>query len=198
MTRSEPNLPDPATPPVGEQELRDLAMAELDAVYRMAMALSRRKDDAEELVQETYAKALAALPRFELREQGIRPWLFRILHNVFYASIERANRAPQALDYADQIMSAESVEGEPLFDLASLDWEQVDGRLKAALDRLDPRFREVLLLWAVEGMKYREIAEVLELPIGTIMSRLYRARAVLVRDLKPLAEEYRLIPPRGR
>ncbi|MCC5831202.1 MAG: sigma-70 family RNA polymerase sigma factor [Phycisphaeraceae bacterium] len=178
--------------PVSQAELRRLALDELDAVHRMAMTLCRDQDEAEELVQETYVKALSALPRFELRDHGIRPWLFRILHNVFYGRLDKARRAPRASEMLDTLIDERFNDAEPAWDLASLDWEQVDERIKQAIDELDPRFREVLLLWSVEGMKYREIAKTLELPIGTIMSRLYRARAFLVRHLSELAKEYRI------
>ncbi|MEO0587556.1 MAG: sigma-70 family RNA polymerase sigma factor, partial [Planctomycetota bacterium] len=81
-------------------------------------------------------------------------------------------------------------EGEPAWDLASLDWEQVDDRLKAAVQELPDHYREVLLLWAVEGLKYREIADVLGVALGTVMSRLYRARAILTEKLADLAQEH--------
>jgi RNA polymerase sigma-70 factor (ECF subfamily) len=68
----------------------------------------------------------------------------------------------------------------------------VDDRLKAAIERLKPDYREVLLLWGVEGMKYREIADILGIPIGTVMSRLHRARSILTEELAGLAEEKRL------
>ena len=74
--------------------------------------------------------------------------------------------------------------------LATLDWEQVDDRLKKAIDQLPEHYRQVLLLWAVEGLKYREVADVLDVPLGTVMSRLYRARAILSEQLAPLAGEH--------
>jgi RNA polymerase sigma-70 factor (ECF subfamily) len=78
----------------------------------------------------------------------------------------------------------------PAWDLSHLDWEQVDDRLKHAIDDLPPHYRQVLLLWAVEGLKYREIAEVQNLAMGTVMSRLYRARTTLSQALAELAREY--------
>jgi len=78
----------------------------------------------------------------------------------------------------------------PCWDLSTLDWEQVDDRLKKALDDLPDHYRTVLLLWAVEGLKYREVAEVLDVPLGTVMSRLYRARSILSEQLAELAQEH--------
>ncbi len=171
-----------------------MALRELDAVHRMAYHLARDGDAAADLVQETYLRALRAERTFELREAGIRPWLFKILHNVFYSSLGKQRRTPTPVED----MSRESVESEldnptPAWDLASLDWEQVDQRLKHAIDELDDRYRHVLLLWAVEGLKYREVADVLDIPLGTVMSRLHRARAILSEKLTALAREHGLV-----
>ena len=70
-----------------------------------------------------------------------------------------------------------------------MQWEHVDERLKEAIERLRPEYRTVLLLWGVEGLKYREIAEIEDIPIGTVMSRLHRARSILSNQLADLAEE---------
>jgi RNA polymerase sigma-70 factor (ECF subfamily) len=168
----------------------------------MALQLCRNETQAGDLVQETYLRAWRALERFEERPGGLKAWLFRILHNTFFSEIERARRRPLSIDptieagtdQAPRRSAAAAPPGEPLpaWDLRSFDWEHIDDRLKEALDRLRPEFREVLLLWAVEGLKYREIAGILEVPIGTIMSRLHRARAVLAEELKDLAEERRI------
>ena len=172
-------------------EFRELAMAEMDAVYRMAMRLARHPDDASDLVQETYLKAFSNEDKFELRAQGIRPWLFKILHNTFYTKVGKAKREPTLGDDLPEVAASGAVdEPPPAWDLASLDWEQVDDRLKAGIEELPEHYREVLLLWAVEGLKYREVAEVLEVPLGTVMSRLYRARAILSERLVDLAGEH--------
>ena len=171
-------------------------MAEFDAVYRMAYHLSRREEEAADLAQETYLRAFSAEAGFELRDCGIRPWLFRILHNVFYSRVSKAARGPMlSEDLSEQVDSGAASpdgEGEVAWDLASLDWEQVDDRLKNAIAKLQPAYREVLLLWAIEGLKYREIADVLGVALGTVMSRLYRARALLSEELASLAAEHRI------
>lgn len=159
----------------------------------MAMQLCRRENEAVDLVQETFMRALRASDRFQEQGGGIRPWLFRILHNVYFSELDRAKRRPTALEgVGDRDADVDAIapeEIDPLAALGGLDWRHVDGRLKAAIDRLRPEFREVLLLWAVEELKYREIAEITEVPIGTVMSRLHRARAGLAEELKELAEE---------
>ncbi len=171
-------------------EFRELALAEMDSVYRMAMHLARHPDDAADLVQETYLKAFKAEDRFELREPGMRPWLFKILHNNFYTKVGKAKREPTLGDDLPEESTPSNIDHpEPAWDLASLDWEQVDDRLKHAIDELPGHYREVLLLWAVENLKYREIADVLGVALGTVMSRLYRARGILSEKLGELAAE---------
>ena len=173
------------------QQFEDLALQHLDAIFRMAMQLSRHPDEASDLVQETFLKALRFADRFEEQGGGIRPWLFKILHNVFYTRLAKAKR--QGL-LVDELTSATTDdpgpdEPDPAWNLASLDWEHVDERLKEAIEKLKPEYRSVLLLWGVEGLKYREIAEIQEVPIGTVMSRLHRARSILAQQLSDLAEE---------
>ena len=173
------------------EEFRKLALAELDSVYRMAFHLARDPDEASDLMQETYLRAFTAEQGFELREQGIRPWLFKILHNAFFTRIGRKQREPALVeDLSLEAGGLQPDEQAPAWDLASLNWELVDERLKRAIDELPDHYRQVLLLWAVEGLKYREVAEVLDVPLGTVMSRLYRARAILSEQLTDLATEH--------
>ena len=176
---------------------RQLAVAELDAVYRMAFHLARQPDEAADLVQETYLRAIKAEAGFELREKGIRPWLFKILHNVFYTRVGKKQREPALMEDLSQERDSRYDQAEPpAWDLAGLDWEQVDDRLKHAIGELGEHYRLVLLLWAVEGLKYREIADVLDVPLGTVMSRLYRARCELTEKLADLAAEHGISVPK--
>lgn len=172
-------------------EFETLALEHMESVYRMALQLARHPDSASDLVQETYLKALRASGSFEEQGGGIRPWLFKILHNAFYTRIAKDQRGPMSVESFHSEQSGEREPGAPgpAWNLASLDWDQVDSRLKAAIDGLSSEYREVLLLWGVEGMKYREIALVMDVPIGTVMSRLHRARSILARQLSSLAKE---------
>jgi len=178
------------------QTFEERSLEHIDAVYRMAMQLARHPDEAADLVQETYLRALRVAERYEERGGGIRPWLFKILHNVFYTRVTRARRAPLPVADLPTAVSGEPGPDEPppAWDLESLAWEHVDQRLKAAIEQLRPEYRSVLLLWGVEGLKYREIAEIQEIPIGTVMSRLHRARSILAKQLVELAEENGLNP----
>ena len=168
-------------------------MPHMDTVYRIALRWTGDRHEAEDLVQDTYLKAFKAFDRFEMREFGIRPWLVRILHNTFLNRATRQGRAPRATD--QQVL--EQVEGSASGEHAltappALDYEQLDAEVKQALERLTPEFNEVLTLWATMEFSYQEIAEALEIPIGTVMSRLHRARQQLARDLERYAREKRL------
>lgn len=177
-------------------EFEPLAMGQLDAVYRLALRLTRDQNKAEDLVQDTYARALRprAIEGFDPSksssgggdlEAAMRSWLFTICHNLFYSQIKRASKAPMAVGEFFGEASSEKLPDEPppAWNRAEMDWEHVDGRLKAAIDSLKEDYREILLMWGVDGLKYREIAEILEIPIGTVMSRLHRARKLVADGL---------------
>lgn len=175
-------------------EFESRSIEHLDAMFRMAMQLTRHPDEAQDLVQEAYLRALRASERYKEQGGGMRPWLFKILHNCFYSRVDRARRGPMAVEDFPGATSGEPLPdaAPPAWDLASLDWEHVDERLKHAIENLRPDYRSALLLWGVEGLKYREIAEIQGVPIGTVMSRLHRARNQLAHELADLAEENRL------
>ncbi|MEO1008828.1 MAG: sigma-70 family RNA polymerase sigma factor [Planctomycetota bacterium] len=164
-------------------EFEASAVEHIDAVYRLAYHLTRSPDRADELVQEVYLRALKSetWKSFEERGGGMRAWLFTIAHNAFYSDLKREGRRPTPVGEFFEESDGETGPGEamPAWDRAHFDWDQVDDSLKEAVTELKPEFREILLLWGVEGLKYREIAEVLEVPIGTVMSRLHRARRLL-------------------
>ncbi len=164
-----------------QHEFESLALEEFDALYRMAYHLTHRTDQAADLVQETYLRALKAAGRFELRAVGIRPWLYTILRNLFYSSIQKQRRDRQLNERLRGEFDERAISDDVM--TRPLDWDLLDEQIKHAVEDLDARQREVLLLWAVDGFKYREIAEILHVPIGTVMSRLHRARAVLTQEL---------------
>lgn len=169
------------------QEFEKLALEHLDAVFRMCFHLTRDEEKAEDLVQEVYVHALrpGTVEGFEEVGAGMRAWLFAIAHNLFFSGAKRkARQARPASEFSDHADTGPGPdEPLPAWDLATLNWEQVDGRLRAAIDGLKPEYREVLLLWGVEGLKYRQIAEIIGAPIGTVMSRLHRARRLVAEGL---------------
>ena len=167
---------------------------EVDAVYRLAYHLAGNSDDAGEIAQETFKRALRAAPRFELRDKGMRPWLFKIAHNYFYSHMKRRNREP----FASEDLGRTTASDDIAVDANDVSSQDLDDQLKEAIESLPANQRAVLLLWAVHDFKYREIAETLEIPVGTVMSRLHRARRVLEPQLRSLASEEGVIRPRRR
>jgi RNA polymerase sigma-70 factor (ECF subfamily) len=165
--------------PASDQAFRDGTVACLDALYGFAMALSRDAVKAEDLVQETYVRALRAAHRPPPGE-GLRSWMFAILHNIWRNEIRR--RRTVAYDADVDLLPAD--DDDPL---ALMDRRQNSNRLRAAIDELPDAFREVIVLRCLEGFSYRELAEIVGCPAGTVMSRLARARALLKRALGPVA-----------
>jgi len=163
-----------------EQEFRQAALGCLDGLYRFALALARDRGAAEDLVQETYARALAARHKAAPGE-SMRSWMFVILHNAWRN--ERRRRRPQA--------EPEEVERLPAREdlVATLEWRTAGERLHHAIQSLPAPFRQVLALRYVEELSYKEMADVLDCPAGTVMSRLARARVLLRETLRPLALE---------
>jgi RNA polymerase sigma-70 factor, ECF subfamily len=172
-------------------EFEQLALEQIDLVYRVARRLARDPVQAEDLAQETYLRALRARDGFDLQQYGIRPWLLRILHNLYITQGQRNSRQPMRLD-DEQWESAEPATADEL-PLNPNSFEGMDERLVQAIDDLPEEYRSVLLLWAVEDLSYKEIADALDIPIGTVMSRLHRTRQRLAEQLRGYAVQQRII-----
>ncbi len=169
------------------------ALSFLDALYRTALRMTRSEADAEDIVQETYIRA------FRFRDQftpgtNMKAWLFRILTNTFINSYRRRSTQPQTTEIDDieettlhRHMADAGAAASPEPEREVLD-SIVDSEVREALEELPERFRTVVLL-DVEGFAYKEIAEMLDIPIGTVMSRLHRGRKFLQRRLYDLARE---------
>ena len=154
----------------------------LDAAYNLARWLTRNTQDAEDVVQEAYLRAFRFIGGF--RGGNARTWLLKIVRNTCYTSLHQ-NRAQQVTDPFDEQVHTEAAETQ---DPEKLLLRKAEGQLlNQALKELPTVFREVLVLLEIEGLSYKEIAEVLGIPIGTVMSRLARARRrlreLLSRDL---------------
>lgn len=152
-----------------------LAVPLLGRLYNLARWLSRNDTDAEDLVQETYARALKGFRSFE-SGTNFSAWMFRILRNVFLSSKAGAKATHISIDEEGEEDLLPSASGTPESILMSTTTQQ---NIQAALERLPVPYREVILLCDVEEMKYREIAELLDVPVGTVMSRIARARKLL-------------------
>jgi RNA polymerase sigma-70 factor (ECF subfamily) len=176
--------------PFPDRELRQECLEQLDALYGAALRMTRNRQDAEDLVQETYLKAVRSADRFR-EDASCRGWLFRILTNSYIDRYRRERREPHAVELTEDGTSGlyddaldEALPGEPdhRTDPADLDWFlslSMSDPVKEAIDGLPDAFRELIVLRDLEGFSYRECAEMLEIPVGTVMSRLYRGRRLL-------------------
>jgi len=154
-----------------------LAMPLFDQLYNHACWLTGDRADAEDLVQETYAKALKGFGAFA-EGTNLRAWMFRILRNAFLTS--RSGLAARNTEYLeDENVKADEAASHEVTPEVLLLRSQDEQALFAALDSLPVNYRQIILLCEVEEMSYREIAQVLDVPVGTVMSRLSRARSSL-------------------
>jgi RNA polymerase sigma-70 factor (ECF subfamily) len=173
------------------------ALPFLDQLYAAAMRMTRNPADAEDLVQETFVKAFAAFHQFEAGT-NLKAWLYRILTNTFINTYRKRQRQPQqsASDSIEdwQLAAAESHTSTGLrsAEMEALD-HLPDSDVKEALQRLPEDFRLAVYLADVEGFSYKEIADIMGTPIGTVMSRLHRGRRGLQRLLGDYARERGLV-----
>lgn len=170
------------------------ALSFLDALYRTALRMTRSVSDAEDLVQETYIKAFRFRGQFT-PGTNLRAWLFRILTNTFINQYRRRSTQPQTTELDDveeaalyRQMRGSAAASSSFQPEAELLDGLVDREVTDALEELPERFRTVVLL-DVEGFSYKEIAEMIGTPIGTVMSRLHRGRKFLKNRLYDLARE---------
>ena len=159
------------------------ALPHLDDLYRMAVRLVRDRTEAEDLVQEVYLQAWKSFHKYE-PGTNCRAWLYKILFNKI--DHHRRRQTTRRRFVAD----GEEFIAETLASPSPVPAGLTDAEVLRALDRLAPRFREAVLLADVEEFSYKEISEILRVPIGTVMSRLSRARAQLRTTLSGVARDY--------
>ncbi|MGH9102707.1 MAG: sigma-70 family RNA polymerase sigma factor [Acidimicrobiales bacterium] len=167
----------------------DLAMEHMPSLYSAALRMTRNPSDAEDLVQETYLKAYRAFGSFT-EGTNLKAWLYRILTNTFINAYRARRRRPEQSDIDDvedlylyrRLGGLEAVAAGRSAEEEVLD-HFTDDQVKEALESLPEQFRLAVLLADVEGFSYREIADITDVPIGTVMSRLHRGRRALQKAL---------------
>ena len=172
-----------------QAQFTELAMEFMPSLYTAALRMTRNPADAEDLVQETYLKAYRGFGGFE-QGTNLKAWLYRILTNTFINSYRSKKRRPEEseLDEVEDLYLYRRLGGleaaavgrsaeDELMDLVT------DQEVKDAIEALPEQFRMAVLLADVEGFSYKEIAEILDIPIGTVMSRLHRGRKALQKAL---------------
>ena len=186
--------------------MADQATFERDALpyspqlYSAAMRMARNPADAEDLVQETLLKAYRAYHTFE-EGTNLKAWLYRILTNTFINKYRRESRRPSEVELGDvedlylyrRLGSEESADAARTTEDRVLDG-LVESDIKAAVEELPENFRIPVLLADLEGFSYKEIAEILDIPIGTVMSRLHRGRKAMQKRLWEFARDRGLLP----
>ncbi len=179
-----------------EKNIRDKIFEEellpqIDALYNFAYHLTYSEDDANDLVQEAYMKAYKSIESYQVGSNA-KAWLFTILKNAFINEYRKKAKAPTKVDYEEIVSFHQEESDSALTSYTDLREDLFDAMLgdemTAAINSLDVPYRTVILLCDLEGFKYEEIAEILDIPVGTVRSRLHRGRNMLKVKLMEYAQ----------
>ncbi len=194
----------PVNPSFGEQKpcmkvFEKEVLPHGDALFGAALRLARSCSDAEDLVQETYLKAFRSFGQFEIGT-NCKAWLFRILTNTFINKYRRRIKEKEILEkemhtarlFANNNWEEQQLEGSPE---ATLTNRFLSDEVLAALEKVPADFRRIVLLSDLHNFSYREVAEMAHIPIGTVMSRLFRGRRILQEQLFGYASQQGVIKP---
>jgi RNA polymerase sigma-70 factor (ECF subfamily) len=181
------------------KDFEKAALEHLDTLYGVALRLTRNQQNAEDLVQDTFVRALRFYDSFEWGT-NIRAWLLRILTNTFINTYRRGQKERQVAESPEHALTHESLmSAQSMGHLRDPESQAMAGlvrrELEAAVAELPDDFRMVVVLADVHGFSYREIAEIQGCPIGTVMSRLHRARKALQRRLMEQAQAAGIVEP---
>ncbi len=174
-----------------QEDFEEEIIPHLDAMYNFALRLTSDPSDAEDLVQDTIVKAYRFFSSYE-KGTNAKAWLFRILKNSYINNYRKKSKKPNQVDYDEVSTFYETIRAERT-DTSDLEDKMfrdlIDDDISNALDELPEDFRTVVLLCDVEGFTYEEIANMLDVPIGTIRSRLHRGRNLLKSQLMEYAQD---------
>ncbi|PWJ36062.1 sigma-70 family RNA polymerase sigma factor [Sediminitomix flava] len=165
-------------------------MPHIDSMYNFAYKLTLDEEDAKDLVQDTYMKAYRFISSFE-RGTNAKAWLFRILKNSFINDYRRKSKQPSKIDYneVESIYNSDDVDHNITVDLRQETMQnRIGDEVTNALNSLAVDFRIVIILCDLEGFTYEEMAKILDIPIGTVRSRLHRARNLMKEKLALYAQ----------
>ena len=173
------------------KEFEQEALPHMSALYSFAVRLTRDRDDAADLVQETYLKAFRFFDKFE-RGTNCKAWLFRILKNSYINRFRKTSKAPDTVEY-DAIEEFYETIRDSSVETSVVEEQVIDNALDdevaKAIESLPEEFRTVIILCDIESFTYEEIAEFIDCPIGTVRSRLHRARKLLAGSLAEYARK---------
>ncbi len=174
-----------------KEEFKKEALPHIGLLYNYAYKMTGNSDDADDLLQETYLRAYRFFHKFE-KGTNCKAWLFRIMKNLFINNYRKTQKTPGQVDYDEIENFFETIKSERL-DTADLQ-EKVfnnllDDEVTRALNSLQDDFKTVIILCDLEGLSYEEIADFVQCPIGTVRSRLHRARKLLAQKLYRYAKE---------
>ena len=174
-----------------EEEKRNefgvLAIQYMDSFYNTALRMTGNEVEAQDLVQDAYLRAFRFFDKFE-KGTNFKAWLFKIIRNIYINKYRKEIKMPQMMDVSDAeaigFLSETDTPEILIFD------DLIDDDITKALDSLPDDFRLTLIMSDLEGFSYKEIADILDCPIGTVMSRLYRGRRLLRKNLHEYAKEH--------
>jgi RNA polymerase sigma-70 factor (ECF subfamily) len=169
-----------------KKEFEEVALQYMDPLYSAALRLARDESEAQDLVQDAYLRAYRFFNKFE-KGTNFKAWLFKILKNIYINKYRRESKKPQMVDVSRVEISggltAVATPEDEIFD------KLLDDDTMAAMDSLSEEFRLAIILSDLEGFSYKEVAEILDCPIGTVMSRLHRGRRLLRNSLYEYARK---------
>jgi RNA polymerase sigma factor (sigma-70 family) len=169
------------------QRFEEILLPHLNAAYNLARWLTRDEHDAEDVVQESYLRALNSFDTFQF-ERDARAWLLKIVRNTCYTWLRKNRPYEVAAQFDESARDVPNAAPDPETAVLAKANSQL---VRQALEQISPEYREALILRELEGFSYREIAQIVDIPLGTVMSRLSRARKELRDRLQKEAQEVR-------